>query len=762
VYVIEPHGNSVFADARLPFEPVAAVMDLQPDRPGEDRTQLVALADDGRVASIDVGSNAFGWRLPGVLMGALTAVLIYLLARFLFRRRSVALVAGALALVEGMLFANSRIAMNDVYVTGFIVAAATLFVPLWLGSWRRWWQILLGLIGIGLLLGLALASKWVAAYAIGGIVLLVLLRSMFGRVIALAGMLGLSAVLGALAIRPAEVEDPNRNWLFLIVMLSLTVALAAAMIRRPVRFTASELRFAVLAPVLVGAALIAAVVVFGAGSATIGPFRTSTLLIAGGASVAAGIAIGVLAWADIGPFASRRVIGPDDPIPTPPPNGWLNPGRLLGLPWLFALGCIGLLPIVVYAVSYLPWIQLGNQWWEGAPAGHTSQTLMNLTVSMYDYHNDLRVPHAASSPWWAWPLNLKPVWWFQDSFANDTTGAIYDGGNLVVFWIGIAALAFAAICAWRRRSLSLTLVVLMFAAMWLPWTRIDRATFQYHWYAALPFVVLALGYLVAELWHGPSRLGWTFARIGAAAAIIGAPLLWLLRQPLCTLADVAGANANAAATVCGEATRSIQLSEQAFAAYLVILVGIGVGAWLMWSGATRSGSDRRPQRRGMGIGSVTGLLLVAGATLLGVFGALMFASPDQTFELQISADVLAFGALLLLLVPALMVLRARDSRKVAIGIVGAAALFFIAWYPNLSGLPIPTGIANQYLGLLPTWNYDFQFDVNRDPPPPGGLIDETTYVVAVAGVILILIAMVSAWLWGRLRARRAEPLAEPA
>ena len=40
---------------------------------------------------------------------------------------------------------------------------------------------------VGVLLGLALASKWVAAYAIGGFVLLVLLRSALGRVIALAG-----------------------------------------------------------------------------------------------------------------------------------------------------------------------------------------------------------------------------------------------------------------------------------------------------------------------------------------------------------------------------------------------------------------------------------------------------------------------------------------------------------------------------------------------------------------------------------------------
>ena len=50
-----------------------------------------------RSASIEVGSHAFAWRLPGVIAGALTAACLYLLARILFRRR---LVAGLVARVR--------------------------------------------------------------------------------------------------------------------------------------------------------------------------------------------------------------------------------------------------------------------------------------------------------------------------------------------------------------------------------------------------------------------------------------------------------------------------------------------------------------------------------------------------------------------------------------------------------------------------------------------------------------------------------------
>ena len=81
-------------------------------------------------------------------------------------------------------------------------------------------------------------------------------------------------------------------------------------------------------------------------------------------------------------------------------------------------------------------------------------------------------------------------------------------------------------------SLALTVVTIAIASLWLPWARIDRATFQYHIFTTLPFSFMALAYFLAELWHGPSMKTWALARAAAALAIIGAPLLWLLRLPL--------------------------------------------------------------------------------------------------------------------------------------------------------------------------------------------------------------------------------------
>ena len=77
--------------------------------------------------------------------------------------------------------------------------------------------------------------------------------------------------------------------------------------------------------------------------------------------------------------------------------------------------------------------------------------------------------------------------------------------------------------AWRRRSLPLALILIGFACQWLPWARIDRATFQYHYYTSLPFVILGLAYFLAELWHGPSARTWLLARLAAAGALVAVP-----------------------------------------------------------------------------------------------------------------------------------------------------------------------------------------------------------------------------------------------
>ena len=136
---------------------------------------------------MEIGRHAYAWRVPGVIAGVPDgAAVLYVLARLLFRRRAVAVILGVVVLVDGMLFAQSRIGMNDSYVGLGIVGAYTIFAALWLhpgNSRRHWLAFALGVPLIGGFLGFALAAKWVAAYAIGGLGILALVRSALGRLV---------------------------------------------------------------------------------------------------------------------------------------------------------------------------------------------------------------------------------------------------------------------------------------------------------------------------------------------------------------------------------------------------------------------------------------------------------------------------------------------------------------------------------------------------------------------------------------------------
>ena len=238
VYVVEPHGNTapigaVYADALLPvdFTPVDWAMDVEPEYQTDDRQDLLVFDGDGTVASIDVGSHAFAWRLPGVIAGVLAAASLYVLARILFARRSVAVAVAAFTLLDGMLFVQSRIGMNDVYVGLFIVAAYTLFAAVWTHWWRGRAAFWIAMPIIGLLLGLALASKWVAAYAIGALLLLLLVRSALGRVVSILGLIAITGALGYLAMA----GQTFGNLPFLVIMIALTLLAVVVAVFHPIR-----------------------------------------------------------------------------------------------------------------------------------------------------------------------------------------------------------------------------------------------------------------------------------------------------------------------------------------------------------------------------------------------------------------------------------------------------------------------------------------------------------------------------------------------
>ncbi|MEI7744244.1 MAG: phospholipid carrier-dependent glycosyltransferase, partial [Chloroflexota bacterium] len=751
VYVVEPHGRSVFADHRLPAVPVAMAIDHNENYPAPARGSLLAFGGDGQVAMADVGHYDFAWRLPGVILGALTAGVLFLLGRLLFRRRAVGVLVGLFVLLDGMFFVQSRIAMNDVYTGFFILAAYLVFAWIWLDPPRRRWAFWVAMPAVGVLLGLALASKWVAAYAIGALGILVLVRSALGRIILIAGMITVTAVLGWMGLAVPTGTDGAGNLPFISIMIALTLATVVITIYHPIAWSDDEVRIAVAGPPAIGILLAFTAMALGKVDATIalGPVKVGPLA-AGLALVALGaVAYGLFQGGGrigIGPMAHGPDPDSDAPVPppaAPPAEGWLRIGWGLGLPAIFLAGSLIVLPLAVYVLLYLPWAFIDNhQLVTGWPAGNTGQTLVALTGEMYRYHNNLTAAHAASSPWWAWPLNLKPVWFYQGGFAGSWSAAIYDAGNVVTWWMGIPAMVFVAVQAYRRRSLALALILIGFFAQWVSWARIDRAAFQYHYYTSLPFVVLALGYFVAEVWHGPSKRTWALARIAGAVALMGPVILWVLRYPLCALANVESVNKGSQA--CNGNPGNMVVTPSTLALVVVAVVtGIVLMRMLIDLGRPKGDGTAVGRRDLLPIAATAGV----GAVALVVASMLPGETPLFTFNV-IVPELIALVVAVPLGIVAIQVVTARDARRWVAGYVASAALWFVVLYPNISALPMPSTIVNVYQGILPTYLYAFQFGVNTvDRSGAITFADPRFAVLIVALVAAAAVVAYSAWAW---------------
>src|SRR5205814_785605 len=152
------------------------------------------------------------------------------------------------------------------------------------------------------------------------------------------------------------------------------------------------------------------------------------------------------------------------------------------------------IPAAIYLASYAQWF--------GGPTAPYGWDLVELTKQMYLYHSGLTSPHPAASPWWSWPIVLKPVYWYFGQSDGGNNAYIYDAGNIALFWSALAATVWCAIAAVRARSVGLGLVVFALLVQYVAWIPISRVLFFYHFFTALPFYLLALSVWLGHLWDG--------------------------------------------------------------------------------------------------------------------------------------------------------------------------------------------------------------------------------------------------------------------
>ena len=120
------------------------------------------------------GDRSFGWRFMSVIFGALGLVVAYSLGLALTGQVAIAALGVLLLAMDGLYFVQARTGMLDVFGVVFMMLALLQFHRYWIAAPERAGRRLLA---VGLFLGLAIATKWNAAYASGLIGMIAVARA---------------------------------------------------------------------------------------------------------------------------------------------------------------------------------------------------------------------------------------------------------------------------------------------------------------------------------------------------------------------------------------------------------------------------------------------------------------------------------------------------------------------------------------------------------------------------------------------------------
>lgn len=223
---------------------------------------------------------------------------------------------------------------------------------------------------------------------------------------------------------------------------------------------------------------------------------------------------------------------------------------------------LGILPGLVYSLLWLPHLSINSKvgFWE-------------LHKQMLDYHLQLGINgsniHPYCSSWYTWPSMVRPILYLYETRNNTTElssdlipfptkvgRAIYDVhgmGNPVLWWLSTAAILLlflillGMLAQYIRVETTISennvkpkqeplvqsteawiiiYAVVNYAANLLPWVKVTRCTFLYHYMSASIFSFLALAWIV-EPWLRSNRMWLQATGVTIISLILLAFIFWM-------------------------------------------------------------------------------------------------------------------------------------------------------------------------------------------------------------------------------------------
>lgn len=189
-------------------------------------------------------------------------------------------------------------------------------------------------------------------------------------------------------------------------------------------------------------------------------------------------------------------------------------------------------PVTIYILSYIPYLRAyGEIKWNLT----TFARIWDAQVLMFDYHKNLVAEHYFASPWYEWPLIVKPMWYYNADFKGaGMASSILSFGNPAVWWTGLAGILFVLCYSVYRNALpalrvlpgrededdrAMPVIAVGFLSAYLPWVLVSRLTFIYHYFASVPWIIIATALGLKYLARHRRRLAYALAAVLSVAAI---------------------------------------------------------------------------------------------------------------------------------------------------------------------------------------------------------------------------------------------------
>jgi dolichyl-phosphate-mannose-protein mannosyltransferase len=148
----------------------------------------------------------------------------------------------------------------------------------------------------------------------------------------------------------------------------------------------------------------------------------------------------------------------------------------------------GVIPLGIYVLSYVPWMQ----------QGHPITELWPHTKAIWRYHADLQATHPYFSKWYTWPWLYRPTWYyFNQATEDEIVRGIVAIGNPALWWVSAPVTLWALVTGARARDPRRLFSGFGYCFLYLPWGISPRTlNYSHYLFEAIPYACLSLGTLL--------------------------------------------------------------------------------------------------------------------------------------------------------------------------------------------------------------------------------------------------------------------------